>query len=141
LKILSQATCSKKFARTAARSRAGQDTSLQICAKVKNAYKDSRFGAKQWRLEADRLLLPVRRQMRYRLLTAKVSNGSRGFLESWPGLVLNARAGPLTDNHNKGMPGMSNSETDNRDSIVDATAILILIMIVVSAAVYWVAGQ
>lgn len=36
---------------------------------------------------------------------------------------------------------MSNSESDNRDSVVDATAILILIMIVVFAAVYWVAGQ
>lgn len=36
---------------------------------------------------------------------------------------------------------MSNSESDRRDSVVDATAIFILITIVVSVAVYWVAGQ
>ncbi len=34
---------------------------------------------------------------------------------------------------------MTNS--DNRDSVVDAYAILILICIVVATAVFWVAGQ
>lgn len=34
---------------------------------------------------------------------------------------------------------MTNS--DNRDSAVDALAILILILIVVATAVFWVAGQ
>lgn len=36
---------------------------------------------------------------------------------------------------------MSNSDSDRRDSAVDATAIFILVVIVVVAAVYWVSGQ
>lgn len=33
------------------------------------------------------------------------------------------------------------TDSDNRDSVVDAYAILILISIVVATAVFWVAGQ
>lgn len=45
------------------------------------------------------------------------------------------------NNHKKGKPSMSNTESNRRDSTVDAFAILILIAIVVASAVFWVSGQ
>jgi hypothetical protein len=62
-------------------------------------------------------------------------------------LVLTARdAGGYclcTDNNNLtlGKTMTEHSESDNRDSVVDARAIFVLILLVVVTAVYWVSHQ
>jgi hypothetical protein len=62
-------------------------------------------------------------------------------------VVLTARvAGALgghidNKNHIEGKAMTDHSESDNRDSVVDARAIFVLILLVVATAVYWVSHQ
>lgn len=60
-------------------------------------------------------------------------------LEHLQCLGLNAGA-YRTYNHKKGKL-MTNTDSSNRDSAVDAWAIFIILVIVVATAVFWVSGQ
>lgn len=68
-------------------------------------------------------------------------------LEQAQPVVLTARvAGALgghmdNKNHIEGKAMTDHSESDNRDSVVDARAIFVLILLVVATAVYWVSQQ
>jgi hypothetical protein len=56
--------------------------------------------------------------------------------------VAEAIGGPIDNkNHLEGKAMTDHSESDNRDSVVDARAIFVLILLVVATAVYWVSQQ
>jgi hypothetical protein len=61
------------------------------------------------------------------VLTARVAGGIGGHIEN--------------KNHSKGKVMTDHSESDNRDSVVDARAIFVLIVLVVATAVFWVSQQ
>jgi hypothetical protein len=68
-------------------------------------------------------------------------------LEQVPGLVLTARVAATigahseNNNHIEGKAMTDHSESDNSDSVVDARAIFVLILLVVATAVFWVSQQ
>jgi hypothetical protein len=75
------------------------------------------------------------------------ANQSLTWLEQAPAVVLTARGavGLLlsvpNNNLTLGKTMTEHSESDNRDSVVDARAIFVLILLVVATAVYWVSHQ